>query len=75
MQEEIINLKNEAVAQIMSASDVAELENLKISYLGRNGKINALVQKLKEAPIDERKQIGITLNQAKQNDYFSYNST
>lgn len=66
MQEEILNLKNEAMAQIMSARDVSELEQLKISYLGRNGKINSLVKKLKDVPVDERKQVGITLNLAKQ---------
>ena len=66
MQEETINLKNEAVAQIMDAVSVSELEQLKISYLGRNGKINILVKKLKDVPISERKQVGITLNLAKQ---------
>ncbi len=66
MQEEIINIKNEAMAQIMGASDVSELEQLKINYLGRNGKINSLIKKLKDVPVDERKQVGITLNLAKQ---------
>jgi phenylalanyl-tRNA synthetase alpha chain len=65
MQEEIINLKNEAVAQIMSAGSSAELEDIRASYLGRNGKFTALVKKIKEVPVDKRKEYGIALNESK----------
>lgn len=66
MQEEIINLKNQAAAQIMNAESVFDLEQLKTIYLGRNGKINTLTKKLREMPEDQRKQIGITINLAKE---------
>ena len=66
MQEEIISIKNEALAQIMGAKDVAELENLRINYLGRNGKFNSLIKKLKDLSSEEKKEVGPTLNQAKQ---------
>lgn len=65
MQEDIINIKNEAVAQISSAEDAAELENLRIVYLGRNGKLTELIKKIKEVPAEQRGQFGSTLNEAK----------
>lgn len=66
MQEDILNIKNEAVAQISSASNLEELENLRITYLGRSGKLTSLLKKIKEVPPTERKQFGSTVNDAKQ---------
>lgn len=65
MNEDIINIKNEAVAQIGAAKDNAELEELRALYLGRNGKFTLLVKKIKEVPPDSRKEFGITLNDVK----------
>lgn len=65
MHEEIQNLKNEALAQILDAKSSDELENLRISYLGRNGKLNKLTKNLKNLKIEERKQVGKLLNEAK----------
>lgn len=65
MQEEIINLKNQAMAQIMSAGDAAELEEIRAAYLGRNGKFTLLVKKIKEIPAEKRKEFGITVNESK----------
>jgi phenylalanyl-tRNA synthetase alpha chain len=65
MQEEIINIKNEAIAQISGAADAVELEELRAAYLGRNGKFTLLVKKIKDVPPEKRKEFGITLNESK----------
>ena len=65
MQEQIQNLKNEALAQIMDAKSADELEMIRINYLGRNGKLTNLIKKIKDLDKDERKQTGIILNEAK----------
>ncbi len=65
MQEEVINTKNEAIAQISGANDAGELEELRAAYLGRKGKFTLLVKKIKEVPPEKRKQFGITLNESK----------
>lgn len=65
MQEEILNLKNQAIAQISEVQSAAELEELRATYLGRNGKFTLLVKKIKEVPQDKRKEFGITLNESK----------
>lgn len=65
MQEDIINIKNEAIAQISGAKAQSELVELRILYLGRNGKLNILAKKIKEIKPEEKKQFGLTLNEAK----------
>lgn len=65
MQEEIINTKNEALAQIMEAGSSEELEDLRISYLGRNGKFTNLIKKIKDLPASKKKQAGVSVNEAK----------
>lgn len=65
MQEEILNIKNQAMSQILSAKDAAELEQIRIDYFGRSGKLTSLIKEIKDAPEDQRKQIGLTINEVK----------
>jgi phenylalanyl-tRNA synthetase alpha chain len=65
MNEDIINTKNQAIAQISSASDPNELEQIRIDYLGRNGKLTTLIKGVKNVPQEERKQIGSLINEVK----------
>jgi len=65
MQEDILSIKNQALAQIMSADSAAEIEQIRIDYFGRNGKFTSLVKNIKDAPPDARKQIGQTINEVK----------
>jgi phenylalanyl-tRNA synthetase alpha chain len=65
MREEIISIKNEAVAQIMEAASAEELERIRIAYLGRSGKLTSLIKKIKELPRNEKTQAGISVNEAK----------
>ncbi len=65
MQEELINLRNQSVAQISSAESAAELEEIRASYLGRNGRFTLLVKEITKVPPEHRKEFGITLNESK----------
>lgn len=67
MNEEIINLKNEAFAQINTARDINELEEIRIAYLGRNGKLTSLIKRIKEIPPEKRSQVGSLINETKKN--------
>jgi len=61
----ILNAKNEALAQIMDAKKADELENLRIAYLGRNGKLTKLIKEIKDLPSENKKQAGRLINEAK----------
>lgn len=65
MNEEIINTKNQAMAQIMGAKDNAELEQIRIDLFGKSGKVTNLLKKMKEVPQENRQQVGILINEAK----------
>jgi len=65
MNEELNNLKNNALAQIIDATELNTLEELRITYLGRNGKVNELIKTLKELQPEEKRRMGILLNEAK----------
>jgi phenylalanyl-tRNA synthetase alpha chain len=65
MREKIKNVEEEAVARIVVAKGLDEIEQLRIKYLGRKGVINALFSELGGVNSDERPIIGNLLNQLK----------
>lgn len=65
MKEELNNLKNNALAQIIDTKDGEALEEIRVTYLGRNGKINELTKEIKNLSTEEKKEIGVLLNETK----------
>ncbi len=65
MRDEVINLKNQVLAQVLELDNPQELESLRIEYLGRKGKVNALLKNIKQLPVAERKSIGELVNATK----------
>lgn len=65
MKEEINNLKNTALAQIMDADSLDEVEELQIAYLGRHGKLTSLIREIKTLNENERKSAGALINETK----------
>lgn len=65
MREILLNLKNEALAQIISATDAAELERLRVHYLGKKGALNELAKGLPKLDPTERSEIGQLFNDIK----------
>ena len=65
MKDGLIALKNEAISNILDTSNKKELQNLRIEYLGRKGKVNKIIKILKELPDDERREMGGLANEVK----------
>lgn len=65
MTEKIINLKNEAIGNILEAKDEKELERLRILYLGRSGKINELTKEFPKLSPGKKVEVGRLLNETK----------
>ena len=65
MRDTIQNIKNEAIAQIMQADTIDELDKLRIDYLGRNGKLTQQIKEVSSLDASERKKTGIIINDAK----------
>lgn len=66
MQQELLNLQNQALALISEAKSDQELERLRIAFLGRKGKINILLKKLPHLPYTEKINIGKLANEVKE---------
>src|SRR3990167_8615910 len=62
MEERIQNIRNEALAQILSTSSIDELEDLKIHYLGRKGKVNEITREIPKLDPEIRGMIGQLIN-------------
>lgn len=54
-----------AEQEIQATNNVPELEQLKARYLGKHGQIAAVLQQLKDLPLEERKKLGAQANQVK----------
>ncbi len=65
MKEDLINLKNQAIAQITDVKDLKELEQIRIDLFGRSGKFTLSSKEIAKVPNEEKKQFGITLNEVK----------
>lgn len=66
MQDQLINLKNDAIAQILQVQTTEELENIRVEYLGKSkGKLTLILKELPKLPVSERGLIGQTANDVK----------
>ncbi len=66
MEEQLMNLKNEALSLILDAGDVKTLEEVKLQFLGRSGKLTLALKDIVNVPKDQRGEIGQLINEVKQ---------
>ena len=60
---DIKKVLNEATKEIEESSNQLDLQNVKVAYLGKKGKITELLKSLKDLSLDEKKSTGAELNQ------------
>ena len=65
MSMNINEIKEKALEKIKSTTDLKELENLKVAYLGKKGEITQAMQSLRELSDEQKKTIGKSINEAK----------
>ncbi len=66
MEEELIGIKNAAVSMILEAPDGKELEEIKLQFLGRSGKLTLAIKDIPKLPKEKRPDIGRLANEVKQ---------
>ncbi|MGA8744867.1 MAG: phenylalanine--tRNA ligase subunit alpha [Solirubrobacterales bacterium] len=66
MLERIEEIRGEAGAAIGAAGDSAELEELRIRYLGRKAELTAILRGVGGLPAEQRTEVGAAANQARQ---------
>lgn len=65
MKEKIQALINEAKAKVEAAKELIEINELKVSFLGKAGAITSLLKGMKDVPQEQRPEIGKYVNQAR----------
>lgn len=65
MENEILQLKEQAVNAFLEAANREELESLRAKYLGRKGLLNSFLKMLPSVPESERPYLGKLLNDTK----------
>lgn len=65
MKEKIQSLINEAKAKVEAAKELIEINELKVSFLGKAGAITGLLKGMKDVPQEQRPEIGKYVNQAR----------
>jgi phenylalanyl-tRNA synthetase alpha chain len=65
LQEELKQLRAEALAQIQGSADAAQLEQVRVAVLGRKARLTAILRRLATLPLEERPVIGALANQVK----------
>ena len=63
MIEQINNLFQEV--KNLKASNAEELEALRLKYLSKKGIINALMAQFREVPAEQKREVGVRLNELK----------
>lgn len=66
MENELINIKNNAMSLVLDAEDLEHLEELKLQFLGRSGKLTALIKQLPKIDPEKRREVGILANDVKE---------
>lgn len=66
MEEELLRIKNAAIAIILEAESLQELEEIKLQFLGKSGTLTAAMKALSKVPIEKRREIGMLANEVKQ---------
>ncbi len=62
MEETLIGIKNAALSIIWEAKDLKELEEIKLQFLGRSGKLTAAIKEIAKLPLEKRPEIGRLAN-------------
>ena len=65
MKQEIEKVSLEFDAEIKSVESQAQLEELRVKYLGKSGKITALMPMMKTVPNEQKREIGMLINELK----------
>ena len=66
MREEITELKMQFDKEVLEVKTMEEIDALRVAYLGKKGRVQDLMQGLKNALPEERRDLGIAINNFKE---------
>ncbi len=61
-----MNIKNDALSLVLDAKDEKSLEEIKLQFVGRSGKLTLALKNIAKLPLEKRPEIGALANDVKQ---------
>ncbi|MCQ2609930.1 MAG: phenylalanine--tRNA ligase subunit alpha, partial [Lachnospiraceae bacterium] len=65
MKEKIESIKKKALDMIDSAKVLKDIDDIRVSFLGKKGEITELMKTLKDLTQEEKREAGMIINEAK----------
>ena len=65
MEEILMQIKNSALSLVIDAINQKELEELRLQFLGRSGKLTLAIKEIVKVPIEKRPEVGQLANEVK----------
>ena len=65
MKDKLQSIKEEALAQIEEAGVLDKLNDVRVNFLGRKGKLTAVLKSMKDVPPEERPAFGQLVNETR----------
>lgn len=65
MEERLIGIKNAAISFVLEAQNQAELEEIKLQFLGRSGQLTLALKEIPKLSLENRAEVGKLANEVK----------
>ena len=65
MDSKIVSLKEQFSAELMKAENTADLEAIRVKYLGKKGSVTDLLKEMRDLSVEEKKAFGQKVNELK----------
>ncbi|MBQ4347229.1 MAG: phenylalanine--tRNA ligase subunit alpha, partial [Firmicutes bacterium] len=66
MKEELLGIKEQALSDLAAASSAKDIEDVKVAFLGKKGKLTLVLKKMGALSAQERPVIGKIANEVRQ---------
>lgn len=66
MEEQLMHIKNDALSLILDAADQKTLDEIKLQFLGRSGKLTLALKEITKVPVEKRAEVGKLANEVKE---------
>ena len=67
MKQKLEEILKNGVAEISSASDLKQLDEIRVKYLGKTGELTQILRGMKDVPAEDRREIGTLANTVRHN--------
>lgn len=67
MKQKLEEILKNGVAEISSASDLKQLDEIRVKYLGKTGELTQILRGMKDVPAEDRREVGTLANTVRQN--------